>query len=141
MSYLLRTPDIGNISDHRWHNATRCCEVTKTIAIDLEKCTSISVRGYDGEGTASVDIDEKYILPLLGDMNMLSAASIINGLHTEPIENNGTLSNGDTITVTIKCDEEPLKKANVNVSNTKLTFVVEGLSKYITSPDDLTAEE
>ena len=110
----------------------------KKIGIDLEKCTSISVRGYDDEGTASVDIDENYILPLLGDMNMMSAASIINSLHTEPIDNNGSLSNGDKITVTIRCDEETLKNANVSVSNTKLTFVVEGLSKYITSPADLT---
>ena len=110
----------------------------KKINIDLEKCTSISVRGYDGEGTASVDIDENYILPLLGDMNMMSAASIINSLHTEPIDNNGSLSNGDRIAVTISCDEEPLKNANVSVSNTKLTFVIEGLSKYVTTPDDLT---
>ncbi|MDE7193955.1 MAG: hypothetical protein K2O14_08300 [Oscillospiraceae bacterium] len=99
------------------------------INIDLEQCTSVSFSGYEGEGRASASIDENYILPLLGDMNLMSAASIINSLQIAPIENNGTLSNGDKITVSVECNTEVLKNAKISVTNTELYFTVEGLTE------------
>ncbi len=112
-----------------------------SISIDLNECVNVTYRGYEGEGTASVDIDENYILPLLGDMNTLSAASVIDSLRPESIENNGKLSNGDKITVKINCNNDTLNKAGVKVKNTELSYVVAGLPKYITTDADMTADD
>lgn len=97
--------------------------------IDFEECITVDFSGYENEGHASVKMDSEYILSLLGDMNMLSAASLINSFEIDDIQQNGELSNGDTITVSIDTDAEILKNSNVNVANTELQFVVSGLEE------------
>ncbi len=102
------------------------CSGRKTT-IDFEKCVDVSFTGYNGEGTAYISPDSGYLFSLLGDMNMLSAAELVDSFTINPPENNGTLSNGDKVTVEIETDKELLKNAKVAVKNTELSFTVSGL--------------
>ncbi len=102
------------------------CSGRKTT-IDFEKCVDVSFTGYNGEGTAYISPDSGYLFSLLGDMNMLSAAELVDSFTINPPENNGTLSNGDKVTVEIGTDKELLKNAKVAVKNTELSFTVSGL--------------
>jgi len=62
-------------------------------------------------------------------MNMMSAASLVGSFKIDEVENNGELSNGDIITVTISTNDEALKNAKVSVKNTELQFTVSGLEE------------
>ncbi len=97
--------------------------------IDFKDCVSVEFYGYNGEGTASPQGDYNYILSLLGDMNTMTAAGIVSSFSFEEVRNNGSLSNGDIITVTITANEDMLKNAKVNVKNTDLQFIVKGLEE------------
>ena len=97
--------------------------------IDFEQCVSVDFNGYENEGNAIVRMDNDYILSLLGDMNTLSAASLVNSFSVGQVENNGELSNGDVITVTVDTNQTALDNAKVNVKNTELHFTVEGLEE------------
>lgn len=97
--------------------------------IDFEQCVSADFTGYENEGSAIIRTDNNYILSLLGDMNTLSAASLLSSFSISPVENNGELSNGDVITVTVNTDQTALNNAKINVKNTELHFTVEGLEE------------
>lgn len=97
--------------------------------IDFEKCVEVEFTGYNGEGSAVIQTDQGYVLSMLGDMNTLSAAELLASFKIEPPENNGALSNGDTVKINVKTDEEILKNAKVGVANTELTFTVSGLEE------------
>lgn len=97
--------------------------------IDFEECVSVTFTGYDNEGTGYIQTDNGYIFSMLGDMNSLSAAALVSTFTIDGIENNGELSNGDVITLTVNTDAEALKNAKVKVTNTELEFVVTGLEQ------------
>lgn len=103
-----------------------------TIAtIDFEECISVEFTGYNDEGSAYIQTDTGYIFSLLGDMNSYSAASLVSTFYVEneDADDNGKLSNGDEITLTVITDPEVLKNAKVKVTNTELHFTVEGLEE------------
>lgn len=101
---------------------------SKTI-IDLSKCVSMTFSGYNGKGVAEATIDSSYILSLLGDKNELTASAVANSFSIGFINNNGTLSNGDIITIKVKTDDKTLINADVMATNTELSFTVEGLKE------------
>lgn len=104
-----------------------CAGVKATV--DFEKCVSMEFSGFDGEGEAHVKLDDAYALSLLGDMNMASAAAVLRSFHVENNADNGSLSNGDVVTVTVDTDPEILKNSKVAVKNTELEFTVSGLEE------------
>lgn len=109
--------------------ATCLTGCSSKTTIDFKDTVSVKYFGYNGEGTASPQNDYNYILSMLGDMNSMTAAGLVSSFTFEEVENNGELSNGDVITVTINANEEMLKNAKVNVENTELEFIVEGLEE------------
>lgn len=97
--------------------------------IDGSKCVSVKFEGYNGDGTASVNVDYDYILSLLGDMNALTADSVAGSISAETIKESGSLSNGDTVTVKLKAKADVLENANVALFNTEIPFTVSGLKE------------
>ncbi len=97
--------------------------------IDGSKCVSVKFEGYNGDGTASVNVDYDYILSLLGDMNTLTADSVAGSISAETIKESGSLSNGDTVTVKLKAKADVLENANVALFNTEIPFTVSGLKE------------
>lgn len=106
---------------------TGCSGVKATV--DFEKCVNMEFSGFDGEGEAHVKLDDAYALSLLGDMNMASAAAVLRSFSVHSHADNGSLSNGDVVTVTVDTDPEILKNSKVAVKNTELEFVVSGLGE------------
>ncbi len=98
----------------------------KTV-IDLEDYISVNFTGYNGDGRASVFIDRNGMLPLLKDQS--AAEQIANDFSVADIANNGSLSNGDTISVTVKFNEKMMENAKVSVQNPTLSFTVSGLKE------------
>ena len=97
--------------------------------IDGTKCVSVEFDGYNGDGTASVNVDYDYILSLLGDMNARTADSVAGSISAETIKESGSLSNGDTVTVKLKAKADVLENANVAMFNTEIPFTVSGLKE------------
>lgn len=99
--------------------------------IDFAECVDVEFTGYNDEGSAYIQTDTGYIFSLLGDMNSYSAASLVSTFYVEneDADDNGKLSNGDEITLTVITDPEVLKNAKVKVTNTELHFTVEGLEE------------
>lgn len=95
--------------------------------IDLEDYVSVRFSGYNGDGSASVVIDTDAMLPLIEDQN--SPEMIASSFTAEEIKNNGKLSNGDTIGVTVKFNEKMMENAKLNVQNPTLSFTVSGLKE------------
>lgn len=108
---------------------------TSKATIDFEQCVTVEFSGYDGEGIANVKTDSGYVSSLLEDTS--GTIELVASFTTSNIENNGNLSNGDTITVKIGTDETKLNKAKVSVKNTELSFTVQGLTKCIMRTSDL----
>lgn len=102
------------------------CSSGKAV-IDLADYVSVDFSGCNGDGNAKVVIDTNAILPLLEEQNapLVAAASFT----ATDIENNGKLSNGDTISVTVKFSEEMMENAKIDVQNTTLSFTVSGLKE------------
>lgn len=103
------------------------CGCSGNTVIDLEDYVSVDFSGYDGAGTANVHIDAEAILPLIDDRN--SPIAIAGSFTAGKIENNGKLSNGDTISVAVKYSEKMLENAKINVQNPTLSFTVSGLKE------------
>lgn len=97
--------------------------------IDGSKCVSVKFDGYNGDGTASVNVDYDYILSLLGDMNARTADSVAGSISAETIKESGSLSNGDTVTVKLKAKADVLENANVALFNAEIPFTVSGLKE------------
>ena len=103
------------------------CSTRPTI--DFEQCVTVDFTGYEDEGRVVIHTDNDYILSLLGDMNTLSATSLLSSFSIDAVENNGELSNGDVVTVIVNTNQTALDNAKVNVKNTELHFTVEGLEE------------
>lgn len=101
------------------------CSGKKTI--NLADYVSVGYSGYSGDGTAYVEIDSNAMLPLLGDN--VSAKAIAESFEAGEIKNDGKLSNGDTITVTVNYNTLLMDNAKINVQNPTLTFTVSGLKE------------
>lgn len=93
-------------------------------------------KGVNGEGSAVLDADRNKALAMLGNLNEATANAILEDIEIIP-QNDGSLSNGDKLTVIIKIDEQMLKNAKVKAKNTVLTFDVSGLVTAIKAPADL----
>lgn len=101
------------------------CSAKRTI--DLVDYVSVEFTGYNGDGSANVSIDRSAMLPLLD--KQISPATITDSFEAGGIQNNGKLSNGDVIGVTINYNELLMDNAKVKVKNPTLSFTVEGLKE------------
>lgn len=99
------------------------------ILVDCGECVSVKFEGYSGSGKATATINKNFIASLLGEMNEYTVASVVNSFSLEPIENNGSLSNGDVITVKVKADSSVLENAGVAALNTEQEITVSGLNE------------
>lgn len=105
--------------------------------LDFSQIVTVSrYKGVDGEGRAVLDADSNKALAMLGSLNTATANAILEEIEVIP-QNDGSLSNGDKLTVTVKIDEQMLKNAKVKAKNTVLTFDVSGLVTAIKAPADL----
>ncbi len=95
--------------------------------IDLTDYVSVDFSGYNGNGTARVSIDAEAMLPLIEKKN--SPIAIAGNFTAGEITNNGRLSNGDKINVTVKFSEQMMENAKINVQNPTLEFTVSGLKE------------
>ena len=103
-----------------------CSGKGKTV-IDLADYVSVEFSGYNGNGNAKVTIDSGAILPLIEEQN--SPLALVASFTSAEIENNGKLSNGDAVSVTIKYSEKMMENAKIDVRNTTLSFTVSGLKE------------
>lgn len=101
------------------------CSGKKTI--NLTDYVSVEYSGYSGDGTAQVHIDTDAMLPLFSNQN--SPQTVAESFTAGEIKNNGKLSNGDTISVTVNYNELLMSNAKINVQNPTLTFTVSGLKE------------
>lgn len=101
------------------------CSAKRTI--DLADYVSVEFTGYNGDGSANVSIDRSAMLPLLD--KQISPATITDSFEAGGIQNNGMLSNGDVIGVTINYNELLMENAKLKVKNPTLSFTVEGLKE------------
>lgn len=99
------------------------------VLVDCSECVSVKFEGYSGSGQATATINQNYIASLLGEMNEYTVASVVNSFSLETIENNGSLSNGDVITVKVKTDSSVLENAGVSAINTEKEITVSGLKE------------
>ncbi|MCM1166915.1 MAG: hypothetical protein NC299_13930 [Lachnospiraceae bacterium] len=95
--------------------------------IDLADYVSVEFSGYDGDGTAHVSVDSAAILPLVEEQN--SPIAIAGSFTAAAVENNGKLSNGDTISVSVNFSEKMMENAKIDVRNSSLSFTVSGLKE------------
>lgn len=101
------------------------CSGKKTI--NLADYVSVEYSGYSGDGTAQVRIDTDAMLPLFSNQN--SPKTIAESFTAGEVKNNGKLSNGDTISVTVNYNELLMSNAKLNVQNPTLSFTVSGLKE------------
>lgn len=101
------------------------CSGKRTI--DLANYVSVEFTGYDGDGSAYASIDRSAMLPLLD--KQISPTAITESFEAAEIQNNGKLSNGDVISVTINYNELLMENAKVKVKNPTLSFTVSGLKE------------
>ena len=99
------------------------------VLVDCGECVSVKFDGYSGSGQATATLNQNYIASLLGEMNEYTVASVVNSFSLETIENNGSLSNGDVITVKVKTDNSVLENAGVAALNTEQEITVSGLKE------------
>lgn len=99
------------------------------VLVDCGECVSVKFDGYSGSGQATATLNQNYIASLLGEMNEYTVASVVNSFSLETIENNGSLSNGDVITVKVKTDSSVLENAGVAALNTEQEITVSGLKE------------
>ncbi len=111
---------------------------TKATLDFKDLVTVKEINGINGSGYAVVIPDWDKAMALLGHLNSDSATSLLNTCEVN-IENNGKLSNGDKLKVTVKTDENALKTAKVKAENTELEFDVSGLPVAIKESADFDA--
>lgn len=100
-----------------------------SVTIDLKDYVSVRFEGFNGSGTARVDIDSDAMLPLIKSNDNYTAHTIADDFDAANIENNGKLSNGDTVKVKITYNEQMMKNAKITVKNPEFTFSVAGLKE------------
>lgn len=112
---------------------------SKKISVDMEPYISVSYKGYNGNGTAVFDFNyadfEYEIMSQWKDddksfekLAELTALEMTINCDPETVDG---LKNGDTITVTMTCDEEKAKELGYSFSGMSKTFTVEGLTDAI----------
>lgn len=97
--------------------------------IDMKDYLQVSYDGMNTVGTADVDVDwmsldEKALANsgnFLGDSILLEAAMNVEATPTEG------LSNGDTVTVSVSCDESTAERLKLKFVNTSIDYTVSGL--------------
>lgn len=109
------------------------------ITIDISKLYTVSFDGLNQEGTATIELNEEEVTHIASQIvqrdsdaetelyQIRTAPKIIYdymGAEVTPKEN---LSNGDTVTVTVRYDEEYYKSIKLKVINAEQTLTVEGL--------------
>lgn len=99
------------------------CSGKRTI--DLANYVSVEFTGYDGDGSAYASIDRSAMLL----DKQISPTAITESFEAAEIQNNGKLSNGDVIGVTINYNELLMENAKVKVKNPTLSFTVSGLKE------------
>lgn len=104
------------------------CAANKAT-IDFEQCVKVTFSGSNGDGIASVNFDTEYLSDVFKDMDTVSATMLLASFKIDTPDNNGALSNGDTVKININADEEVLKNYKVSVKNTELSFTVKGLEE------------
>lgn len=111
---------------------------SERAAVDFSNFVKVNFSGIDGSGYAKVDFNRDDVYSLLGKVDAASAETFVESLKISDVENNGDISNGDTITLHITLDQQVAKKAKIAVTNTDLSFEVKGLDRGIAKPDDIT---
>lgn len=104
------------------------CSGSGKTTIDLKNYVKVTFNGYNGKGTASVEIDTNAMLALFKG-GSVTASSLYDSFDAPKVERNGELSNGDTLKVKITYNEQMMKNAKIEVKNTELTFPVSGLNE------------
>lgn len=92
----------------------------KKTPIDLTSTCELTYSGVSGEGYADVNCNVDY------DRNNTNFMTFVNNVYYE-IENNGSLSNGDTVVLKAIYSEETAKGSKIEVLNPQKEFTVEGL--------------
>ena len=104
--------------------------------IDLSEYLNIEYEGFNGNATATIEIDNK---SLSDKIDSSIAKKLVKKAELE-IENNENLSNGDELKVKISIPSKFLEENKLKLKDTKIKITVEGLedtskidlSKYIT---------
>ena len=104
--------------------------------VDLAECLKIEYKGYDGYGTAKIELDQDKLKDKLDDSS--TAKSFIKKAELE-IGDTQNLSNGDEIEVKIKISDSFLEDNKIKLKDKKVKVTVKGLeeisaidlSKYI----------
>ena len=104
---------------------------TRGVKLDIEECTEVTTKGYDGNGKISIDIDEDALSWELMDAEYISAeqeASFLDSIEVVASEDEG-LSNGQEIKLAVKYNEKLAKKLKVKVKKTEWKYKVENLDE------------
>ena len=99
-----------------------------STVVDLKNYVGVSFTGYNGSGSASVEVDTDAMLPLFKS-GSVTAASLYDSIDAETLEKSGKLTNGDTVHVKVTYNEQMMKNAKIELKNTDLTFTVSGLKE------------
>lgn len=113
---------------------------SKRTAVDFSALVKVDFSGVDGSGYANVRFDSEGLYKMLDEVDEWSVDTFAKSVKIGEVENNGSISNGDTVTLHISTDEQAAKKGKISVVNADLSFVVEGLKQGVTKPQDLTDE-
>ena len=109
----------------------------KKTPIDLTSSCELTYSGVSGEGYANVSCNVDY------DQNNPNFVTFVNGVSYE-VENNGSLSNGDTIVLKAIYSEETAKGSKIEVVNPQKEFTVEGLEvvyrTFADIPEDVSSQ-
>lgn len=103
--------------------------LNRKTTIDMKDYVQVSFQGMNTVGTADVDVDwmsldNKALADsgnFLGDSVLLEAAMKVDATPTEG------LSNGDTVTVSVSCDESTAERLKLKFVNTSVDYTVSGL--------------
>ena len=71
-----------------------------STVVDLKNYVGVSFTGYNGSGSASVEVDTDAMLPLFKS-GSVTAASLYDSIDAETLEKSGKLTNGDTVHVKV----------------------------------------
>ncbi len=110
-------------------NSTQAPIKSTAREIDFKAYTTVTFEGYDGSGFVHIDVDFGAITDLFMDEDFTTVYDISNNFKVSKEENDGKLSNGDKITVTIDYNKEAFDKINAKALNSNMEFEVSGLEE------------
>lgn len=94
--------------------------------INLKDYVTVEFKGYNGSGIAEPIINYDAIAALFKGEN---AVYVSDSFESGNINNNGKLSNGDTVAIKINYNEMLVKNSNAKVTNSELLVTVSGLKE------------